>query len=97
MCIRDSYEDEPDTDSYHTNLEFSDELALVDDALIPQLVERLNLILAHGKLSDQTIDIIIEAVRAFDIEFGDESDQAQAKVRIAAMLVMASPDYLINR
>ena len=91
------YEDEPDTDSYHTNLEFSDELALVDDALIPQLVERLNLILAHGKLSDQTIDIIIEAVRAFDIEFGDESDQAQAKVRIAAMLVMASPDYLINR
>ena len=91
------YDDEPDIDSYRTNLEFSDELGLVDAALVPQLVERLNLILAHGKLSEETIDIITEAVREFDLGFGDEVDRAQAKVRFAVLLVMASPDYLINR
>ena len=68
------YDDEPDIDSYRTNLEFSDELGLVDAALVPQLVERLNLILAHGKLSEETIDIITEAVREFDLGFGDEVD-----------------------
>ena len=78
-------------------MEFSDELELVDAALVPQLVERLNLILAHGKLSEETIDIITEAVREFDLGFGDEVDRAQAKVRFAVLLVMASPDYLINR
>lgn len=91
------YDNEPDIDSYRINLEFSDELALVDDALVPQLVERLNLILAHGKLSEGTIDIITDAVREFDLEFGDIEDNSQAKVRFAVMLIMASPDYLINR
>ena len=93
------YENEPEVelDSYRTNLEFGDELALADDALVPQLVERLNLILAHGKLSEVTIDIITDAVRGFDLEFGDAEDNAQAKVRFAVLLIMASPDYLVNR
>jgi len=84
-------------DTYHTILSFNDELAMIDDVLVPQLVERLNLILAHGKLSEATADIIIEAVRAFDLGFNDEARIAQAKVRLAVMLVMSSPDYLINR
>jgi len=91
------YNNEPNVDTYHTILSFNDELAMIDDVLVPQLVERLNLILAHGKLSEATADIIIEAVRAFDLGFNDEARIAQAKVRLAVMLVMSSPDYLINR
>jgi len=68
-----------------------------DDALVPQLVERLNLILAHGKLSEATTDFIVEAVRAFDLGFSDETRIPPSKVRLAVMLVMSSPDYLINR
>jgi len=91
------YNNEPNVDTYHTILSFNDELALVDDALVPQLVERLNLILAHGKLSEATTDFIVEAVRAFDLGFSDETRIPPSKVRLAVMLVMSSPDYLINR
>lgn len=105
----DSYEDE------RSHLDISDELLLSEDAYLPQLLERLNLILAHGKLADETIDAIISALENFDFDDTDcatdyagnaseieecEEDKVYTngiRVRIAIYLVMASPEYLINR
>ena len=53
------------------NLDYSDELALTDDARLPQLVERLNLILAHGKMSQGSIDAIVDLLKLFDYDDSD--------------------------
>jgi len=65
------YEGEPDFPDEEAMFDFTDELSLVEDGYVPQLIERLNLILAHGKLSQVTIDVIIEAVQNFEIEDRD--------------------------
>ncbi|MEE9374318.1 MAG: DUF1800 family protein [Saprospiraceae bacterium] len=96
-------------------LDFTDELALSADVYLPQLLERLNLILAHGKLSLNTTDAIISALKEFSHDSRDcpteyagnateiadcEEDKLYTniiRVRIAVFLVMASPEYLINR
>lgn len=58
----DSYADE------RGDLDLSDEISLAeDDHTIPLLLDRLNLILAHGKLTQPTIDVITEALTAFKI------------------------------
>jgi len=106
----------------HTNypdelgrLDLSDEVDLTYDAKIPQLVERLNLIMAHGKLSERTINSIVDMVRLLPVITSDcaaeypndpnglegcEQDQYNTNLRrvtLALYLVMASPEYLINR
>jgi len=104
-----SYDDE------RSELNFDDEIALSNDPYLPQLLERLNLILAHGKLSQSSIDVIIDAVKEFEYDDTDcaseyagnqpmideceeERDYVNSiRVRIAVLLVMASPEYLINR
>lgn len=122
------YNNEPDYSDDYAYFNFEDEKALVDEGRLPQLLERLNLILAHGKLSQATMDAIIEAVIEWDIEQEDciqectktcapedtncipgptpqciskcEDDNLQRllnRVRLAVYLVMASPEYLINR
>ncbi len=65
------YEGEPDFSADAAILDFTDELNLVEDGYIPQLVERLNLILAHGKLSQTSMDVIIDAIQNFEIEERD--------------------------
>ena len=122
------YNGEPDYPQDYAYFDFTTELSLVEDGYLPQLVERLNLVLAHGKLSQPTIDAIIEAITEFEIEDVDcqieclpwcgddpncdpnvpdpdcvmycEDDILRAKmnrIRLAIYLVMASPEYLINR
>ena len=53
------------------NLDYTDELALTEDARLPQLVERLNLILAHGKMSQSNIDAIVDLLKLFDYDDSD--------------------------
>jgi uncharacterized protein (DUF1800 family) len=136
-------------EQYYPRFDFTDEIAFTEDAKLPQLIERLNLILAHGKLSQRSIDAIINAIKEFEIYDVDcnqectydcnedynycmsmcpegdsscvtvcnqrlaqcptniqncinncEEDKVNDKlfrVRLAIYLVMASPEYLINR
>ena len=65
------YEGEGEHPQDAAKFDFSDELSLVEDGYIPQLVERLNLILAHGKLSQESMDVIIDAVQEFEIDDRD--------------------------
>ncbi len=98
------------------SFDFSDEVEMARNSeLIPQLLDRLNMILAHGKLTQPTIDAIAAVVEEFEIGNRDcdslcgdnaeclmycNEDNENAdldRVRIAIYLVMASPEYLINR
>lgn len=143
------YENDTLLEQYYPELDISAELSLVDDDRIPQLIERLNVILAHGKLSETTINTISKAVSQFELyevdcvlecyedcdasrtwcrsqcDTGDTNcldrcesnydmcpqniincetrcqerilDDRVSRVKLAIYLVMASPEYLINR
>lgn len=86
-----------DNDGYAdeiSELDVSDEILLADDSHLHMLVDRLNLILAQGRLSSDAEDTIIDALKVF--EQGDPED-LDLRARIAIYLVMCSPEYLINR
>lgn len=72
-------------------LDLDEEYALVQQGKIEELIERLNLILVHGKMTERTKTIIKDAV----IEV--PSDLLEYKMYLALFLTMISPDYLIMR
>lgn len=84
----DGYADEIST------LDFSDEEMYADDAYLHQLVDRLNLILAHGLVSPMAEETIIEAVKKFPNE---DLEDAAFRTKIAIYLLLTSPEYLIHR
>jgi uncharacterized protein (DUF1800 family) len=65
-------------------LDLSDELALVDD--VDALLDRLDLLLTYGTLSDETRDIIQIAVEGAD---------PPTRVVLALNLILSSPDYSV--
>lgn len=92
MEYRDIFPSEINYDEKRVNFDLTDELALEEDHEIGELIERLNLILLHGQLSDGSREIIRGALE----EITDEDDY-DIRVRLAIFLVMISPDYLILR
>ena len=72
--------------------DFSAELALAADAAA--LVDRLNRLLCAGQLSEATRSLITTAVAGMA---GSSSSDKTKRVQAAVMLVMASPDYLVQR
>lgn len=74
-------------------LDLSDELPLATDENLGELLERLNLILAHGRLSYATKNHIIEALRGLPVNA--QFNYASRRLQMAIFLVMVSPEYLI--
>ncbi len=75
--------------------DLSIELSLADDDdELHILVDRLDMLLAHGLLSDESKNLIVEALKEFPTD--DERD-IDERARIAIYLVLSSPEYLINR
>ncbi len=72
-------------------LNLEDEFALGTDEQLHQLIDRLDLILAHGQLSQETHDIIFQTIQSMP------ESESEFRVRMAMFLVMVSPDYLILR
>jgi uncharacterized protein (DUF1800 family) len=68
---------------------------------IPQLLDKYNLILAHGKLSAESLNIIGKAIKSMpyaqDANGVPATTEAYRRVRMAIYLIMTSPDYLINK
>lgn len=82
----------PDENAFY---DLSDEIALAaDNDKLHILVDRLNMLLAHGSLSPSTSQLIIDALTEFPIE---DSGDIEERARIAIHLVMSCPEYLINR
>lgn len=101
--IRDNIADENDLfggeansgyDDEISSIDLGDEVMFTDDDELHILLDRLNLILAQGRLSDQTENIIIEAIKEFP---NDTAEQEEDRVRLAIYLVLSAPEYLINR
>ncbi|MCB0642434.1 MAG: DUF1800 domain-containing protein [Phaeodactylibacter sp.] len=69
-------------------LDLSHELSIATD--VDALIDRLDIILTHGNLSDGTRDIIREALLPFD-------NQLDRRVAMALYLFVISPDYSVLR
>ena len=89
-----SYQGTPNDLLTSFDAELSAELALVDDP--EALVDRLDLLLTAGNLSDSTRADIIARLDDFPTA-GDEDFIALSRVRSAIFLVMMSPDFLVQK
>jgi uncharacterized protein (DUF1800 family) len=77
-----------------SQLNLNDELSLVNDDQLHILIDRLNLILAQGRLSTTTANKIVSTLKKWPNSSAEEKDR---RVKMAVYLVMASPEYLIAR
>lgn len=91
MEFRSIFSGEKRTDARRTYLDLQDEIALGEIGELGQVIERLNLILAHGQLSQATRSFIYDTITKMETE-GPED-----QVRLALFLIMVSPDYLVLR
>lgn len=92
----DLYSGEPNetySDEIST-LDFTDELLYTNDDELHILLDKLNLVLAQGRLTEPTIEKIIEAIQVFPNS--SESDKL-TRVELAIYLTMTSPEYLIHK
>lgn len=75
--------------------------ALTRNDKLPQLLDKYNLLFAHGSLSSQSLKIIKDAISSMpyseDANGVPDSTSANRRVRLALVLILSSPDYLINR
>ena len=74
---------------------YRNELALVTDA--PALVRRLNLLLCAGQLSASTTTTITGALNATPVTAASSDAVKLDRVAAAVLLVMACPEYLVQK
>ena len=86
--VNDNYADQIST------IDLTTEMTMTNDDELHILVDRLNLLLAQGRLTQPTIDKIITAITNFNNE---DADDMELRVKLTIYLVMSSPEYLINR
>ncbi len=83
------------------SFDFTADYSLATNEKLPQLLDKYNLILAHGAISKANMEIIRKAIASmpytYDYLGQPNEDDIFRRVRIAIYLIMASPDYLINR
>jgi len=84
----------------YPELDLSAEIALTDDNQIQELLDRLDLILAHGQISQRSKDFMIPVIQEMPtLGYNDENTLflKRQRVNMAIYLMMSSPEYLINR
>jgi uncharacterized protein (DUF1800 family) len=73
---------------------------LVKDDRLPELIDKYNMILAGGKLSPSTVEIIRNAITPIQLRMSNgvmNNDDAYRRIRILIYLIMSSPEYLISK
>ncbi len=75
--------------------DYSDELALANDAR--SLVDHLDRLLAYDTLSEETRAAITATLEAQPVDGPGDDDALADRVSLAILLVMTSPDYLVQR
>ncbi|NNE55742.1 MAG: hypothetical protein HKN32_06955, partial [Flavobacteriales bacterium] len=84
----------PDYDnplSYPENIvqiDVADEVALAED--VPQMIDRLDILLTGGTMTQPSKDAIIETVEQFSFE-------PSIAAKLAILMVMIAPDYVIQK
>lgn len=74
---------------------YSNELALANDAAA--LVQRLNLLLCAGQLSSATQGLMVAALNATEVNSTSSDVLKRNRVYAAVLMVMASPEYLVQK
>lgn len=77
-----------------SEIDITNELMYTDDDQLHIMADRLNMLLAQGKVSDSTLETIINVVKEFE---NDDDDDKEIRVTLMIYLIMASPEYLIHR
>jgi uncharacterized protein (DUF1800 family) len=75
--------------------DYTRELALVTNA--PALVARLNLLLCAGQLTGETQTLIVQALNAIPLTATSTTSQKLDRIGNAVLMVMASPEYLLQK
>jgi uncharacterized protein (DUF1800 family) len=80
---------------------FTADYPLARNNRLTELLDKYNLLFAGGKLTEPTVQIIKNAISQMpyseDSNGVPNADDANRRVRIALVLILSSPDYLINR
>lgn len=74
---------------------YTDEIALADDTVA--LIDRLDLLLTAGQLTQETRTTISDALNATPVTATSSEEDKLAQVHRAAFLVMVSNDYLVQQ
>lgn len=92
----DIYGGEPDSlyENERSHLDLGLDTMYTNDDNLHILLDRINTLMAHGQLSDEAEEIIIETIKEFPNE---SSEDKEGRVRLAIYFVMTAPEYLINR
>lgn len=91
MQHNDIFSGEATTNYHRVNLDLSYEIQLGEEGKIDELIDRLDLVLTHGQMTDKTKSIIKKTISDFP------PHRANLIGRTAIFLTMISPDYLILR
>ena len=75
--------------------DYSDELALANDAAM--LVDHLDGVLVYDSLSEETRAAIIATLEAQPVDGPGDTEALVDRVSLGVLLVMTSPDYLVQR
>ncbi|MEM1380589.1 MAG: DUF1800 family protein [Pseudomonadota bacterium] len=74
---------------------YTEELALANDPTA--LVDHLDQLLVYGSMSEATKTAIIDTIAMVPFDDPNDRDAQNERVSLAIWLVMASPDYLVQR
>lgn len=83
------------------NFDLTAEYPLLFNNRLDEFLDKYNLLLAHGALSEKSIQLIKNAIVQMPLHVNsdgspDEND-AFRRQRVALLLIMSSPEYMINR
>jgi hypothetical protein len=70
-----------------------DEILVSDDDKLHILLDKLNLVLAQGRVSHNTLNIINNVVKQFP---NNTTQEKTDRVKLSIYLLMSAPEYLIN-
>ena len=82
-------------ESFDISVDYSKEIAIAEDAV--KLVNRLNLLLCAGQLSQASIDLMVQALNSKPLTQGSPEAEKSSRVRGAIFMVMAANEYLIQK
>ncbi|QHI98909.1 DUF1800 family protein [Xylophilus rhododendri] len=83
------------SDSFDLAASYTNELPLATNA--QALVARLNLLLAAGQLSADTVTLIVNALNAIPLTDSSSTSAKLDRIGAAVLLVMSSPEYLVQK
>jgi uncharacterized protein (DUF1800 family) len=75
--------------------DYSKEIALAEDPAA--LIERIDLLLTYGTMSNRTKDLILDAVESISINPMNPSSGRKNRVYIATLFAVSSPDFIVQK